>query len=143
MKRILTLVSVLSIALTAMAHERPVQYKQLPKKAQQTIEQHFASVGFTHATYDAEIGDSNFDVLLADGTQIEFNKRGEWRKVECRKGAKVPSAMLPADIIDYLTSTHPSGVIVSVERDRNEFDVELNNGVELAFDRKGRVKWYD
>lgn len=143
MKRISILISALMVALGAMAIERPVQFNQLPQKAQQLIEQHFAEVGFVHATYDLEVGDSIYDVLLSDGTQIEFNKRGEWRKVECCRGVSIPAALLPEGIVSYVATNHPTQRIVEVECDRREFDVKLSGDIELVFNSKGRIKWYD
>lgn len=143
MKRLFILISALAVTLSAMAYERPVQFNQLPQKAQKLIEQHFAEVGFSYATYDMEVGDSVYDVLLNDGTQIEFKNNGEWRKIECRRGGALPATLLPKAIVDYVTTTHPTQRIVEVERDRRDYDVKLSGDIELTFDSKGRIKWYD
>ena len=143
MKRLLILSATLGISLAAFAHERPVQPTALPAKAQQFIKEHFASQQISHATYDNELTDQNYDVYLADGTHLEFTRRGAIQKVDSPRGGSIPSGLLPANIEEYVAGHHPGRRIVEAERDRHNREVKLSGDIELVLDRHGRLKWYD
>lgn len=135
-------IMLLSIA-SASATERMVSYDRLPANAKAFITAHFGELTFSYAKYDTDITDHNYDVIFTDGTQIEFNRRGEWRKVECSRTTVMPQAILPQGIVEFINSTHPGARIEDVERERKGFQVGLSNDVEIVFDQRGRVKWYD
>lgn len=142
MKRILTLTMALAATLTMVAGEHLVDFSRLPQRAQNFIKEHFAQQKPTHIIYDSELLDGDFEVFFADGTQLDFNKRGEWRKME-RKGGVLPMSSLPEAIANHITTNHPEVGVVEIDRDRNEYEVKLSSGVELVFNHKGRLKWYD
>ena len=46
---------------------------------------------------------------------------------------------MPKKIADYVAKHYATSVIVEISRGRNEWDVKLNNGVELEFNRDYRL----
>jgi hypothetical protein len=143
MKRILALYAALAIALGASANDRPVRYDQLPARAKHFIEEYFPTHSFSYAKYDNSIGDNNYDVVFTDGTEIEFNRRGEWRKIDCKRGSIVPTSLFPSSIVAYLGQHYPTQNIVEADRDALHWEVKLTNGIEYTFDRHGQIKWMD
>lgn len=73
-------------------------------------------------------------MLLANGTELEFDQAGEWKEVETRTYA-VPAAIIPAEIRQQVTAKYPNATIIKISRDRVDYEVDLSNGVELKFDR--------
>ncbi|MBO4581737.1 MAG: PepSY-like domain-containing protein [Bacteroidales bacterium] len=138
MKKVLILTLSL-ITLSAVAcHDRPVTFNDLPQKAQQFINTHFKNIGVLSAKFD----DGNYEVILKNGTEIEFSRQGEWKDVDCHTTA-VPSAIIPAAIRDYVKAQFPDNIIVKIERDYNGYDIELDNDLDLKFDKNGNYLYID
>ena len=84
-----------------------------------------------------EITGIEYEVYLKDGSEIKFDKKSNWEKVECREGA-VPATIVPEAITTYVRTHFPGETITQIERDGNKYEVELSNRLELKFDRNGR-----
>ena len=70
--------------------------------------------------------------MLADGTKIEFSRKGNWEEVDCRY-SEVPAAVVPAPIANFVSENHPDARVLKIERDRRGYEVKLSNRVELSF----------
>ncbi len=145
MKRIIiTLITIAIATASAQASERLINYERLPQQAQQLIQEHFGGAAeVTYVTYDSELGDNIYDVKFKDGSEAEFNFRGKLIKVEGRPGGSVPSSVLPAPMVTYIENTHPTSRIVRAELDDRTWEVELSDGTEVHFDKRGKLRWYD
>ncbi len=119
--------------------DRPVKFEELPEAAQRLIAGHFPDVKVTLATVDREFLDTSWDVILADGTRIEFDSRGEWKEIECRAGF-VPEGILPSAIAAYIADRYPGARVKEIERDREGYELNLDNRRELNFDPRGRFR---
>lgn len=136
MKKLLFLVVVLTVAVVAC--NRPLTFEKLPQQAQQFINQNFKDVGFLSAMKD----DGKYEVMLKDGSEIEFSRNGEWKKVDCHM-MMVPAAVIPPNIMAYVSAQFPDNFIVKIDKDFNEIEVELNNSIDLKFDKNGNFKYAD
>lgn len=137
MKRVIFLVCFIAVAAVAYAgNDRPIQFNELPKKAQQFIRQHFENVEVSYAKKENELFDKSYEVVFVDGSKIEFHNNGNWKEVDCHYG-KVPDAIIPKTILDYVRRTYKSQIIVSIDRDSRDYEVALSNGLELKFDLRG------
>lgn len=143
MKQMVTLLAMFLLPLGANADERPVKFEQLPQKAQEVISHHFKGSQLSYAKYDNDLADQSYDVVFTDGTKIEFNRRGEWEKIECRRDTRIPQTLLPAAMVEYLTANHQGQGVVEIERDINSLEVKLSNGLDLIFNNNGTFKRYD
>ena len=138
MKKVfLLLLSVIALNVYAIT-DRPVTFAQLPEKAQQFVNTHFSEVGFLSAKLD----DGEYEVMLKDGTKIDFTLQGDWKEVDCRVHA-VPAAIVPAAITKYVTSNFPSNIITKIEKSYNGYDIELETDLELKFDKNGNFMYLD
>lgn len=117
--------------------DRPIETDALPEAAQTFIRTHFDGVKIAYAEVDEELFGAEYSVRLADGTEIEFDKSGEWKKVESEH-AGLPASVLPAAIGDYLTGSYAGRKVEKIERKRRGYEVELVRGPELLFDRQGK-----
>lgn len=137
MKKIFVLLLGLMTLNVFAANDRPVTFQQLPQKAQQFITTHFSGVEFLSATVD-----DDYEVYLANGTKVEFTLQGEWKEVKC-PGSAVPAAIIPAGISKYVKANFPNSTIVKIDKKYSGYDIELNNDMELKFDKNGRFLSYD
>ena len=143
MKRFLSLTLALLVLTTLSLRagsDRVIQTKQLPKAAQLFLAKHFAGRTVSLAKEDRDF--STYDVLLADGTEIEFSSRGEWKEVDGKRTA-LPTSFIPAQIINALRAQYAGESIVQIERKRRGYKVELSSGLEIQFDSRYQIVGYD
>ncbi|MBQ5663515.1 MAG: PepSY-like domain-containing protein, partial [Bacteroidaceae bacterium] len=109
--------------------------ENLPKKALLFIDSNFKDAKITYVKDERDYLERSYEVLFANGTKVEFNRNGEWKEVDCRREA-VPSAIVPAKILNYVNSTYPGVKIVRIEHDRTDYELKLSNNLELTFNKK-------
>lgn len=144
MKNILKIVLVALIATTTVSlsaiadNDKPINVTQLPAIAQQVIKSHFSGKKVALAKQESGIIDKNYDVVFTDGSKIEFDRKGQWTEIDCRKSA-VPTKLVPAAITKHIKANYAGQTIVRIEKDRNEYEVKLSNGIEIKFNAKFQV----
>lgn len=131
-------VSVFALGVACAGVDRPIEVNELPAKAQSFLKAHFADVEVSLAKEDNELLYNEYEVVLVDGSMLDFKSSGEWREVDCKYG-QVPSAIVPKQILKYLSSKYPDVKVVKIERLRKGFEVSLSNRIELEFDQQFRV----
>lgn len=134
-KLFLLLVAVLTLQLSAKADDKPIQFEQLPVKAQGFVKKHFVDKKISYSKVDNEILDKSYSIVFVDGSSIDFTKAGEWKEIEC-KANEVPQAIVPVQIKNYIQKNYPDMKILKIDRDKKYYEVELSNKLELKFDMK-------
>lgn len=126
-------------AADTFAHDASV----LPEAARATIASNFkAKVSIVKI--DKDFGRINeYEVILTDGSEIDFDRAGNWKNVETNRSVSVPSGFIAKPIQDYVKAKHPGTKVVGIEKKRSGYDVELNNGVDLKFNADGKFLKYD
>ena len=140
MKKMMSTFAVLLLTLSVACAkaDRPIKFEQLPATAQEFLKAHFADVKVSFLKIDDELIYKEYEVLLADGTTVEFNGEGEWKDVDCKRNA-VPVAIVPTQIHEYVNAHYPSATITKIDRDRRGYEVSLSNRLELTFDTQFRL----
>lgn len=111
--------------------------KKLPAAASNFISQYFSKPQISYIKIDSEFFSKTYEVILTDRTEIEFDKKGNWMEVDCKKSA-VPAALVPAFVKNYVKSNFPHQIITKIER-KNGVEVELDNDFSLKFNKKGQL----
>lgn len=140
MKKIISLMAaMLLVVISASARDRVSRnINDLPEAARTTLTKYFPKQGVNHIKIDDKtFGGADYDVILNNGTEVDFNSDGEWIEVDCGANA-VPSGLVLKPISDYVARNFAKQKIVSIEKERNKYNVELQNGTELEFDRAGQ-----
>ncbi len=130
MKKLLVFLSLL-VPIAACA-EKPITVEQLPETARTFITKHFANVKVSLVTVDKDLFSTDYEVVLADGSRVEFDKKGKWTDVDCGRN-RLPDGILPPVIMQQITERYPDRFAREVNRDGREWEVSLNNGLELKF----------
>ncbi len=107
----------------------------------------FVATYFPNEEVIASIKDGlDYEVTLSDYTHIEFDggllSKLEWDEVDCKRSTvhtSVPAALVPTQISDYVARLHAGRSIVKIAKDGRGWDIELDNGVEIDFDRKFNI----
>ncbi|MDH6358578.1 PepSY-like domain-containing protein [Parabacteroides sp. PF5-9] len=142
MKKISSLVIILFLSVfSAIAdNDRITQdVSELPIESREFISTHFTQTEISHIKIEKNlIGIKNYDVILTDGTNIEFNRSGKWTDIDRRK-QPIPTVLIPATIAAYVKTNFSDKQITSIERETREWSVKLDNGLELTFNKKGQL----
>lgn len=129
--------SVVLFSTTACADKnKPIQVNELPAKAQTVLTTHFS--GQKVALTIKENGFDGYDVILQNGTKLEFDRKGNLTEVDCKQGT-VPAKLIPQAIKSYVQTNYSGQNIKKMEIDKNEHEVELSNGLDITFNKRFQV----
>lgn len=110
--------------------------EELPKKSKKFLKKHFADQEVVTVDIEKEDDQIKYEVNLANGTSLEFNEKGNVQEIESE--SKLPDSVIPRKIRKYVTANYPEQVIVEWEIESpNQHEVELDNGIDLEFDKRG------
>lgn len=142
MKRVNILLAVLwLLTVPALADNDRISKNpnDLPRQSREFLDKHFAGLSISHIKIEKNlIGTDSYDVILTDGTKIEFDKSGAWEEVK-RPATPVPPSVLPAFIQTYVRQSYQGVAIMGIEKDTRKYEVKLQNGIELKFDLQGNL----
>lgn len=113
-----------------------VGIQQLPAGAQEVMTKYFADKTVLTILKERD----EYEVIFNNGEKIEFNKKGEWTEVSCHT-TQVPDILIPDPIKARIKADFANSKIVKIDRSSNgkKYEVKLNNGLEVEFDKKFNV----
>lgn len=114
-----------------------ISLDQLPQASATFLTQHFPGATVLRITRDTDRKGSEYEAILSNGFEIEFDGTGEWTDVDAPAGQSVPATVVPTSIADYVTANYPGQSINEISRDNRGYDVELDSGTDLEFDLDG------
>lgn len=134
-KSILLLVAMFAMSFNAKAdHDQVITFNQLPQAAQTLLKQYFADKMPLIVTMDWD----DYTVMYDSGEKVEFDKQGNWKEFDCRT-SQVPTALIPEQIKTHIKATFPGTTIIKLDRNRRGYEVKLNNGLEVEYNRDFQV----
>ena len=125
------LLMVFAFSMNACADGKPIPFEQLPESAKNTITQNFSRENVLLIIQEW----SEYEVRLNDGTEIEFDRNGNLKKVDCKQ-QQVPDGLIPSEVLSYVKSNFSSSFITEWGVDDGRWKAELNSGIELIFNKK-------
>lgn len=123
--------------------DKPVLPTELPAPITTFIQQNFPGQTISFAKKDLEITGWQYDVVLADGTQIDFDTDKEWDKIQSSMTNPVPTNLIPAPIVTHLQANFPDAMVLKIDKERNGYEIELANGLELKYNSQGALMEMD
>lgn len=141
MKKVV-IISMISIAimtgsalyLTRFLDDRAIAPEALPDGYKTFLKSSFPGVSIAFVKEDRDFLIKKYEVLLTDGTKIEFRVNGDWKEIK-RLGAAIPENLMPAEALRKVGELFPGSSIVKAEYERKRLEVKLDNGYDLEFDR--------
>ena len=124
-------------SVSSFAGDRIIPAEQLPAAAKTFIQKTFPGQTVSYAKIDFD-GRKKYEVRLSNGTEVEFDKNGNWDKVDCNYSA-VPASLVPATIANYVKTHFAGAKVVKIDKERHGYDVELSNDLELKFNKQGQL----
>lgn len=115
-------------------NDKPINVNELPAKAQTLLSKHFKGQNVMLATIESGVVSRSYDVVLRNGTKLEFDKKGNLTEIDCKQGI-VPSQLIPQPIKNYLKENYRGETVRKIELNKKEYEVELTNGIDLTFNK--------
>ena len=115
-------------------NDKPISVNALPAKAQTLLKNHFNGQKVMLATIELGVVSRSYDVILQNGTKLEFDKKGNLTEIDCKQGI-VPALLIPQAIKNYLKDNYAGQSVKKIEMNKNEYEVELTNGLDLTFNK--------
>lgn len=136
MKKMLFVVSILCLSWNGMAQDQIISFAKLPVKSQNFISKYFDTSTVDYIKLDDDYFSKEYEVVLRNGTKVEFDGNGEWKEIDGKRSA-IPTKLIPTTILNYVTKSFPNNQIKKIERKKRGYEVELTNGLDLIFNAKG------
>ena len=142
-KLFLLLIVGLLAVLPASADKYMHSDEALPQAAKAVLKKNFKSeVSLVKIEKEfAQI--KEYEVIMTDGTEITFDRQGNWKEVETRNTGSIPVGFVPAGIQKYVKANHKDTRIVGIEKSRSGYEIDLSNGIEMKFNSDGDFLRYD
>ena len=118
---------------------KPINVSELPVKAQTVLNRHFKHQNVALVRVETGITNKTYDVILQNGTKLEFDKKGNVTEIDCKQGTAVPGKLIPQAISKYLQNNYPRQTVRKIEFNKNEYEVELTNGLDITFNKRFQV----
>jgi len=145
MKKILAaLMLIVTMAFTASARDNYSRNAaDLPAAARNTLKNNFKA-DVSLIKIEGNFGRvSEYEVILTDGTEVSFDRSGNWKEIEVKSSGSVPSAFIPKPLAEYVKKNHKGARIVGLEKSRKGYEASLSNGIEIECDSRGYFLRYD
>lgn len=117
----------LSVILTVVScdkDEKEIGYDALPQKAQLFIAQYFPMAECSRIVRDKDDGTTEYEAWLSDGTELDFDKQGDWTSVDCKFSA-LPEGILPEAIATDIATRYPDAVPYKVEKQPGGYEIDI------------------
>lgn len=146
LKKLLFLFISLMMVTTAFSScdkddDKFISYEQLPVGAKQFLAANFGQGDILSVQYDKDLRGAEYEVEFMNGAEISFDKNGNWDEIYVPAG--IADDLVPEKVLAFVQIRHPQATIVKMDKDKREFDVQLNNRLELVFDNHYNFLRYD
>ena len=134
------MIAVLMAASTVWADDdiKELDPQKLPPITLSIIKSYFPGTEVVTATKLKSKIKNAFNVTLNDGTLLEFDKDGQWQRVDCG-GAPVPVRMINLKIQAWLNENRRDAQVVLMEKDKKgNYTIQLDDETVLHFDNQFR-----
>ena len=135
---LLILMALSLFSFTSCEKETVLADNQTPSEIKTYVQTHFSDHSILQVIKDKDEFELTYNVMLSDRITLEFNRKKEIIDIDSKNDLKLPGSVIPEKILVYVQSNYPSFYIVGWEvSDRTNQKVELNNDLELIFNKNG------
>ncbi|GGH16123.1 hypothetical protein FAZ19_06060 [Sphingobacterium alkalisoli] len=125
------------VVTVGKTQEKIIQLAQLPQPAQLFIKTYYSKTAVSYVTLESEfLSEKEYKVVLANGVKIEFDGKGSWTEIDAKLNA-VPPNIVPVSIHAHIKKSFPNNNIVQISKSIRKYEIELTNGLDLEYNKKG------
>lgn len=137
LNKLVLIIALAFVSIQVKAQDKIIQFANLPKIAQDFVSTYYDVNQVSYVKFEKDFMSSSYEVKLNNGVEIEFDSKGNWTEVDAKKNA-VPSQLVLPSIQSYVNKSFPNNQIVQISRKGRKIEVELTNGLDLEFNKKGQ-----
>ena len=115
-----------------------ITFDQLPDAACDFLQKHFSGITIKEIVCERRASLAQYEVELKGGIDVQFDRNGICTEINCKKSA-VPDAAMPTEIVQQINERFPGHFVMKYEHDSRIYDIELDDGTELTFNRSLRL----
>ena len=139
---IIALLALVSLCVSARG-KQPVAFQKMPEVLQTEILNNFTEDQVQLITSEKTMPRHHKYVFhLADGTKLVYMSVGKKKiKIQFRQITNpvgVKQELVPENILTYIQETFPNATITLYKRETMKQAIELNENMDLVFDKKGK-----
>lgn len=132
----------LGYLLSNLAHDKATSPESLPENVLTFISEHFQDEKIAFAKEDRDLLKISYEIVLTDGTKLEFRRNGEWKEINRHRNS-IPDGIIPQAAVAKVNELYPDSFITKAEYDDGELELKLDNGFELKFDKNFNLAGLD
>lgn len=137
------LMAVLGIGISSARDRYSRNVADLPTAALSFINNNFKAKVSLIKIDKETFGGTDYEVVLTDGSEIDFDSKGNWKDIEVPAGKGISDKIVPSLTQQYIKTNHRGQRVVGMERERHGYSIQLTNGIEFKTDPSGRFLRYD
>ena len=118
-----------------------ISESEIPQNIRAFIAENFPGVEIEEAEIESN---GNYEIELENDVELIFSSSGQFLGIaedeneDENDDEEIDPADLPQNILDYINENYPENTIIEAEIEEDgDYEVTLNNGVELEFDSEG------
>ena len=134
------LMCIFTCSLGFSASETPVM--NLPAQANEFIQKHFPGYKIIRISMEREFTGKEYKAYInkkGNAYKLEFDAKGQIKDMDAQGKKALPNSSIPAMIVDYVKENFTGSKIMEWSQSRKLQVVELDNDMELVFDRHGNL----
>jgi len=112
----------------------------IPQLIGNYISSNYPAQSIIKAESEMEDGIRVYEITLSNGLELYFDESGMFLSLD-DDSDHISTSELPQNILDYVTANYPDATIIYAEMDiedgATEYEIKLDNGMELEFDGSG------
>ncbi len=124
--------------LSNLVHDKAIDPESLPENVQSFINTHFNEENIAFSKKDRDFLKMSYEVILTDGTKLEFRRNGEWKEID-RHHDRLPGGIIHKEVEAKITELYPDSFATKAEKGSKDMEVDLANGLELKFDKRNTL----
>ena len=122
--------------------DKAISVDRLPDAAREFISSGFPEESIAYVKMERDFPVLSYEVMFTGGIMAEFDRRGRWIELGCPYDS-VPADLVPRPIMDKMARDWPGRRCRKIKRDRSGYEVKLDSGIELEFDRNFNLMGID
>ena len=120
------LLGIMTRLIAEITSSKMVFANDLPIHVKLFVQKHFP----LQAISFVEHKETEYEIYLNDGTEVNFTEKGIWKNIDCKQQA-VPASLLPEKVVALVKSLFDDALIVKVGKNTKGYEVTLSNAICL------------
>lgn len=111
-----------------------ISVQDLPEKVISYVKTHFPEQEIIKAVKDKDGLSFTYKIKLSGKIELEFTAKGDIKNIDGQN--KLPDSVIPEKILNYVKTNYPDNYITGWSIEKRIQEIELDNGIELKFNKK-------